>query len=225
MVMVKRCGILMVVLGAAAMLVAPARADEGAEAKKAVDAFVAAWRTGDEKAILGTLVVPAAREEDIRAVVESMAAISRLQDAATKKFGAVSAADYFAEGSGQFETRLKGIKEGPVKVMGESAILTIPADETTKTQGGTIILVKSGATWKIEGASLFNMTPERQKETAELVAFSGKLTPIANQMKKEIVEGKYAAAVDAYQEFFTRYTAALKEMDARPATVPATRGK
>src|ERR1035437_2656148 len=114
MVMVKRLGILMVVAGAMAMLAAPARADEGTEAKKAVDAFVTAWRTGDEKAILGTLVIPAAHDKDIRAVVESMAAISRLQDAATKKFGA-SAADYFAEGAGQFETRLKGIKDGPVK--------------------------------------------------------------------------------------------------------------
>ena len=113
------------------------RADDGADAKKAVESFVTAWQTGDEKAIKATLAISPQWDKQIGAVVDSIAAISRLQKAALAKFG-VAANEYFAESSTQFGARMKSIKEGPVKVMGESAILTIPADEKAKTKGGRL---------------------------------------------------------------------------------------
>jgi hypothetical protein len=224
--MVQRVGRVFVVMMLISLAAPMARADDATEAKKGVEGFVAAWKSGDGKAIRGTLVISPQREREIGTLVDSIASIARLQKAAADKFGS-SATEFFADSSAQFDARLKSIKEGPIKITGESAILTIAADETAKNKGGTIILVKSGGAWKIDAASLFNMTPERQKETAEVVAVAAKLIPITNQMTKEITEGKYAAAADAYQEFFTRYTTALKEgeggAEKGAASGPATR--
>ena|GEM_PF-2641535 len=190
-----------VVLG----FVGVAWADDAAEAKKGVEAFVTAWQAGDAKAMQETLVMPAGKEKDLGTILDAVASISRLQKAAKEKFGD-SATEYFADASGQFAARMKAIKEGEikVKVAGESVVLTIAPDEAAKTRGGTLVLVKKGGVWKIDGGTLFDITPS-------LVAMSKQLTAVADGITKEIADKKYAAAVDAYQAFQARYTAALKE--------------
>jgi hypothetical protein len=213
--MLKACrGSMMLAVIAGTMLAGGmARADDATDAKKAVENFVAAWQTGDAKAMRGTLVVTPAKEKDLTTILESVAAVSRMQRVAMEKFG-VQASEQFSDGSEQFAARMKKVKEGPIKVTGDSAVLTIAPDETTRTRGGTLIIVKREGAWKIDGGSLFDITPA-------LVNFSSKLTTIANQIAREINDNKYTAAVDAYHEFNTRYANAVRDAETPAESRPA----
>jgi len=185
------------------VMVGVVRADEADAAKKGVETFVAAWQAGDGKAMREAVVVPAGKEEEFGMVLGAVASVSRLQKAAVAKFG-TAATEYFADASEQFAVRMKAInKDGAIKVTGESAVLTIEADAATKTKGGTLVLVKKDGVWKIDAGSLFEITPE-------LVGASKLLTGVADGVAKEIKDGKFAVAMDAYQAFQARYAAAMK---------------
>ena len=210
--------VLPVVMMMMMVVVGVVRADEATEGggeagavKKGVEAFVTAWQSGDAKAMQEALVIPAGKEKDFETVLEAVAAISRLQKTAQEKFGN-TATEYFANASEQFAARMKAIQEGTIKITGDSAVLTIAANEAAKTRGGTLVLVKKsgGGGWKIDAGTLFDVTPS-------LVSSSKLLTTVADGIADEIKKNKYAAAVDAYQEFNARYAAALKTTTETPS--------
>ncbi|MCL2640385.1 MAG: hypothetical protein FWD53_06035 [Phycisphaerales bacterium] len=190
--------VVMMVVGFAGVV----RADEVEAVKKGVEVFVAAWQAGDAKAMREALVMPTGKDEEFGVVLGAVASVSRLQKVAVEKFGVV-AKDYFADAAEQFETRMKAIKDGGIKVTGDSAVLTIEADAAAKTRGGTIVLVKKEGVWRIDAVSLFEVT-------AELVGASKSLATVADEVTEEIKKGKFAAAADAYQAFQSRFAAAMK---------------
>ena len=69
---------------------------------------------------------------------------------------------------------------------------------------------------------LDSLSPENRDKTTKRAALSVKFAEIARKMTAEINEGKYAAAVDAFQEFWSRTGKAAKEPPASAAE-PTTR--
>lgn len=209
--------------GIVGLLAGVVSADDVADARKVVGSFLTAVQAGDEQA--ATSVVSTAPE--YKTVVDTylslMLATTELQKAAAAKFGS-SAAERFGAASGpEVDARQRATLEAPIKVVGDSAILTIPPDAAAKKTGGTIVLRKSAGTWKIDGASLFNVTGGTADETAKKAALAGKLLAITRQTTKEINSGEYAAAVDAYQKIWERFVKAAKDVDAgKEAAVAAT---
>jgi hypothetical protein len=210
------------VLGAS---VGIARADAGSDAKKVVENFFGAVQAGDEKGVKTAVVATPDQQDAVTAYLDLMIATMQLRKAAVAKFG-TGAETVFAVSTGNaaIESRLQSVREATPKVAGDSVLLTIPGDEAKQVPTLTLVVKKADAGWKIDGGSLFNLSPENKQETRQRAALSVKLTAITRQMVQEINDGKYASATDAYQEFWTRSVKAAKEGTAGgAATMPSTR--
>jgi hypothetical protein len=203
-----------------------ARADAGSDAKKAVEGFFAAVQAGDAAAVKGAVTSTADQEGAVQAYLDLMVASTQLQKAAVAKFGSGAESTFAAAGGARvMEGRIKAVQESTAKVLGDSVLLTVAADEAKKLPALTLVVKKADGAWKIDGGSLFNLSPENREQTKQRAALSVKLTKISRDMTTEINDGKYAAAVDAFQEFWSRSVKAAKEgpEGAGAATAPATR--
>jgi hypothetical protein len=194
-----------------------ARADAAGDAKKAVEQFFAAVQAGDEKAVKAAVAATKEQEPAVQAYLDLMIATTQLQKAAVSKFGS-AAESTFGGAAASVEARLKAVQEATPKAVGDSVLLTVAGDESKKVPTLTLVMRKTEGVWRIDGGSLFNLTPENRVETRERAALSVKLTTITRQMTQEINDGKYAAAVDAFQEFWSRSVKAAKDGGAAPAT-------
>jgi hypothetical protein len=192
-----------------------------------VEGFLTAAQGGDEAGVKGAVVTAKEHEEAAGAYLDLMVATAQLQKAAMDKFGATAGATFGTASGPALETRLKAVRAAGVKMAGESAIVTLPADEANKQAEATFILKKSGGAgggWKIDGASLFNLATEAKEKTAKNVALSKKLLVVTKGMIAEINEGKYGAAADAFQEFWTRSSKAAKEIGEGSVEPAGTQG-
>jgi hypothetical protein len=209
----------LVVVGVAGV----ARADAGSDAKKVVENFLGSVQAGDEKGVKGAVVATADQQEAVQAYLDLMIATMQLRKAAVTKFG-TGAETVFAVSTGNaaIESRLKAVREATPKVMGDSVLLSIAGDEAKKVPPLTLVVKKAADGWKIDGGSLFSLSPENKEETQQRAALSVKLTAITKQITQEINAGKYASATDAYQEFWSRSVKAAKEAAGGSATMPAT---
>ena len=175
--------------------------------KKAIASFLGAVQSTDEKAIEAALVVAPEHQDAVDAFVKLILATNKLQKAAEARFGE-QADQYFGVNSKQMESRLKAIEGAEAKMVGESAIIEIPADDATKQPGGTVVVKKEGADWKLDAGTLFKLseTPKEQRERG--VALSRKMIPLTEQMTAEIQrspdQGGFASASEAYQAFWQR---------------------
>jgi len=134
-----------------------------------------------------------------------------------------AAAETFGATAGpQLEARLKAVEDATAKVAGDSVLLTVAADEAKKIPPLTIVVKKTTDGWKIDGGSLFNLSPENREQATQRAELSKKLTVITRQMTQEVNDGKYAAAVDAFQEFWTRSVKAAKTNPQAATTAPST---
>jgi hypothetical protein len=209
--------------GTGKMLPAGAVADYSSP-KKTVGTFLNAVQSTDERAIKEALDVPAEYEEAVDNYVKLILATNKLQKAAEGRFGE-QADQYFGVNAKQMEARLKAVEGAEVKMVGESAIIEIPADETTKQPGGTIVLKKMGNDWKLDAGTLFKLSETPKEQTERGMALSKKMIPLTEQMTTEIAGGKFASAGEAYQAFWQRSLAVVKETAGGAATRPAAQGK
>ncbi len=190
--------------------------------KKAIESFLNAVQSTDEKAIKAALVVAPEHQDAVDAYVKLILATNKLQKAAEARFGE-QADQYFGVNSKQMESRLKAIEGAEAKMVGDSAIIEIPADEATKQPGGTVVVKKDGADWKLDAGTLFKLSETPQEQTDRGVAMAKKMAPLTEQMTTEIEGGKFASAGEAYQAFWQRSLEVVKESaGGMPA---ATQGK
>jgi hypothetical protein len=197
----------------------PAAADYSTP-KKAIESFLNAVQSTDEKAIKASLVVAPEHQEAVDAYVKLILATNKLQKAAETRFGE-QADQYFGVNSKQMESRLKAIEGAEAKMVGDSAIIEIPADETTKQPGGTVVVKKDGGDWKLDAGTLFKLSETPQEQTERAVGMAKKMVPLTEQMTTEIEGGKFASASEAYQAFWQRSLEAVKETAGAAGTQPA----
>ena len=219
--MLKRV-LMAVALGGILASATIARADAGGDAKKAVENFFTAVGAADEKAVKAAVVSSPEQNAAVDAYLDLMVATTKLQKAAVAKFGKAAAETFGATAGPQLEARLKAVEDATAKVAGDSVLLTVAADEAKKIPPLTIVVKKTTDGWKIDGGSLFNLSPENREQATQRAELSKKLTVITRQMTQEVNDGKYAAAVDAFQEFWTRSVKAAKTNPQAATTAPST---
>jgi len=235
--MLKRVGWVapVVVLAGAAMVYAADVAETGAaatqggagvaadysEPKKAVASFLKAVQSTDRKAIQDAIVVSPDQAAAVDTYLKLIFATNNLEKAAEVKFGD-QAEQYFGISAKQLEARLKAVDDAPVKTVGDSAIISLPADETTNQPGGTIVLKKEGNLWKLDAATLFGLNNTKD-QTDRSLALAAKMIPVTDEMTQEIGAGKFASAGEAFQEFWSRSLEVAKQAGGA-TTLPATQG-
>ena len=176
----------------------------------AIESFLNAVQSTDEKLRSRRRLVVAPEHQDaVDAYVKLILATNKLQKAAEARFGE-QADQYFGVNSKQMESRLKAIEGAEAKMVGDSAIIEIPADEATKQPGGTVVVKKDGADWKLDAGTLFKLSETPQEQTDRAVGMAKKMTPLTEQMTTEIEGGKFASASEAYQAFWQRSLEVVK---------------
>jgi hypothetical protein len=185
--------------------------------RKTVAAFLMAVQSTDAAAIKNAIVVAPGDEKITDTIVGLWVAQAKLRIAAESKFGD-AANQYFGTVSSQIESRLKTLQTAPLKMMDDSAVLTIPADETAQQSAGTVVLKKVGAAWKLDATTLFNLAAVSKETTDRRVALAGKLIGVTDGVTADIAASKFPSAGEAYQEFWNRSLAVSRQLDAGTTT-------
>ena len=181
--------------------------------RKTVQAFLVAVQSTDAATIKRAIVASPEQEPIANTIIALWVAQAKLRIAAEGKY-ADQAGPYFGTVNSQIESRLKTLQDAPMKITGESAILSIPGDEATQQSAGSVVLKKIGDGWKIDAGSLFNLANVPKETTDQRVALAKKLVTITDGMTTDINAGKFPSAGEAYQEFWNRSLAASKQGDA-----------
>ena len=128
-------------------------------------------------------------QDAVDAYVKLILATNKLQKAAETRFGE-QADQYFGVNSKQMESRLKAIEGAEAKMVGDSAIIEITADEATTQPGGTVGVKKEGGDWKLDAGTLFKLSETPQEQTDRAVGMAKKMLPLlTEQMTTEEIEG------------------------------------
>ena len=154
--------------------------------------------------------------------IDVMDQTTKLQRAARAEFG-VGADKYFSDVTGaELAAKIKSIDAADVRIDGDSATVTMAANEAAKQASSTVKLKKVGANWKIDAASLFGLgspaaatepaaamaatAPAATQKTAtdRRVEIAHSITETTQQMVIDIKARKFASASDAYQEYWNR---------------------
>ncbi len=175
--------------------------------RKTVAAFLGAVQSTDAQAIKNAIIVAPGDEKIAETLVGLWVAQAKLRSAAEHQFGD-GATPYFGAVASQIQSRLKALQTAPLKVMEDSAVLTIPADESAQQSSGTLVLKKIGNAWKLDATTLFNLSAVSKEKTDQRVALAAKLIGVTDGIAAEIAAGKFPSAGEAYQEFWNRSLAA-----------------
>jgi hypothetical protein len=206
-------------LWAAGPATQPTPTPDYSDPRKTVAAFLLALQSTDPAAIKSALVIAPDDVKITDTIINLSVAQSKLRTAAEKKFGD-PATQYFGAVSSQIESRLQALQTAPLKITGDSALLSVPADETAQQSAGTIILKKIGNAWKLDATTLFNLAAVPPEVTAQRVALAAKLITVTDGITTDITAGKFPSAGEAYQEFWNRSLAVSRQIDAGTTTKP-----
>jgi hypothetical protein len=194
-------------------------APDYSDPRKTVAAFLLALQSTDPAAIKSALVVAPDDAKITDTIINLSVAQSKLRTAAEAKFGD-PATQYFGAVTSQIDSRLKALQSAPLKITGDSAILSIPADETAQQSAGTIILKKIGTAWKLDATTLFNLAAVPPETTRQRIALATQLIAVTDGITADIAAGKFPSAGEAYQQFWNRSLAVSRQVDAGTATKP-----
>lgn len=162
------------------------------------------------------LDIPPVNAADIDVLLGTMQATAAVQQAAAARFLNAGEKAFGNPTPAQLEAQLKAVAKAEVTLTGTTATLTLLADPANAIPGGTVQLKQSASDWKIDGPAFFKLGAEPADKTAARVALARQITAISHDMAKEISDGKFFSAADAYQEYWSRC-----KLAAAPATKPA----
>ncbi len=115
---------------------AVAGAADYSEPRKTVASFLTAVQGTDPGPIKRAIVATADQEPVTNTIIALWVAQAKLRVVAESAFGSQAAGPFFGTVGSQMESRLKAIQDAPMKLTEESAILTVPADDTNHPVAG-----------------------------------------------------------------------------------------
>lgn len=211
---------------------ATATASDLSTPQTAVITFLTALVSGDEKAATGTVTfenTPDAASAHV--FLDILFSTNKIQRAARDKFG-TAADEQFGNPQGALEARIAAVKQATPAVMNNDAALTLPPEAGSDQPGTTISLVHSATGWRIDAASLFQLSALSPEDIGKRVALGRKIMAINELIAQNITDGKYASAKEARTDLWDKSFAAAAElngastrpnaatMGAEPATKP-----